>query len=111
MARCHLYEYMEMANGADIYCDTGLFKQIHSKVLHLDSLLLKWKKGVPPPFEIGTCLGQMAREYKGYTIDGFVCGGPKNYLLRMRCNETGALKCVSKIRGMPPFMQTVSFLF
>lgn len=43
----------------------------------------------------------MSREYGDYDILEFVCGGAKQYALKMRHRQTGEEKFVLKIRGIP----------
>jgi len=48
-----------------------------------DSLLYSTPEGVEP-VELGECLGQLKDEYPDKTIVEFICGGAKQYALKVR---------------------------
>jgi hypothetical protein len=70
-ARCRLYKYMER-----------VLKQEGSQLLYkdTDSCILAHRKGVVPPFEVGSMLGMMSREYEEWEILAFYSGGCKQVL-------------------------------
>ncbi|KAL3069044.1 hypothetical protein niasHS_016926 [Heterodera schachtii] len=64
-----------------------------------DSVIVKHRRGVEP-LQTGEFLGQMSEEYTGYSIKSFVCGGAKQYALKMVDERTGEIRYVQKIRGI-----------
>ncbi|KAL3100219.1 hypothetical protein niasHS_000229 [Heterodera schachtii] len=64
-----------------------------------DSVIVKHRRGVVP-LQTGEFLGQMSEEYTGYSIKSFVCGGAKQYALKMVDERTGEIRYVQKIRGI-----------
>jgi hypothetical protein len=71
-----------------LYCDT-------------DSVIYIQPDDQPALIETGDCLGAMTSELKrGFHIEEFVSGGPKNYAYRTINTTTGADDTVCKVRGI-----------
>lgn len=93
--RAELYKHMqaveEKADGPKgsklVYTDT-------------DSVLFCCKRDEPPPIPAGRFLGEMTDECPRQDIQEFICGGNKNYGLKMRDLETGTSSTTQKVRGI-----------
>ncbi|CAD5224215.1 unnamed protein product [Bursaphelenchus xylophilus] len=86
-ARVHLYRFMDRCQGSStlLYTDT-------------DSCVILHPRG-QLPFKIDYFLGDMEREHENNVIEEFICGGAKQYGLKMR-DANGTALYELKLRGI-----------
>ena len=98
--RIHPYVYVYMLQKRALYCET-------------DSVIYIQPTAETSLVKTGDCLGALTSELKPeFDIEGFMIGGPKNYVYRIVDPIRGNRETVCKVRGITlnySASQTVNF--